>query len=243
MLRFWWEVVLQSFLESIAFSGENWQTILFAIIVLAITFLWSVRNHGWKKGIKFHLRRTIGETLVIIVVAWGVVFLVYLVHTPYSMYRGAVARATSAEATSSSAQKELADKTTKIADLELRLQNLPSEKAGPRWVKDLQFEVPRQREPESWEISIYSFQETIQPVRLRLACDSYLVGAVTNVKMRTGADPAQEVIGPWWKIADKGRAIELGYDGPALNMMNMLSVQIHSTVPIRVLNVERWKTD
>ena len=165
---------------------------------------------------KKHIAKNFLVTGLIAVLAWCPFFFYRLVATPYVMHQEATKRATDAESV------------------------LMEKKKGPHWASDIQFEFVKQKgDTRSW--NVYAFQATIQPIRLKLSCyGDKLEGSVTKIIMTVGGD---KVVEPWWKITDKGKVIELGYEGPALNMMSVLIIQIESRVPVRVLNIQRWKID
>lgn len=165
---------------------------------------------------KEHIVKNVLAALIIAVLAWCPFFLYRLAYTPYSMHQEAITRATKAESTFEKKQE-------------------------PHWSGDVQFQpLKRQAGSSHPSWNVYSFEATIQPVRLKLICDGNLQDSLKNVTMKVGGD---EVVGPWWRITENKKDIELGYEGPALNMMNTLTIQIDSKTPIRILNVQRWNKD
>jgi hypothetical protein len=125
--------------------------------------------------------------------------------------------------------------------IQLQVQMPPASPSGteskPHWMKDLPFEVLKPLEPNRVDLNVYSFKGTIQPVRLKLTCDRPLAGVIVRVRMTVNG---QDVVNPRWRIANSGKALELGFEGPAMGVVSELRVELHTSGPVNVLYLERW---
>jgi hypothetical protein len=99
MLHFWLSVFIKGFWDSVDFVGQSKNGIIFAILVLVITVVWLRRQHGWHgwKDAIAHWYRTVGEGILIALVAWLVVLTVHLVYEPYHLQDDMSARRNAAQ--------------------------------------------------------------------------------------------------------------------------------------------------
>src|ERR1700674_2305517 len=98
MLQDWLSVLQKGVQDSLDFVQQSKNGILFAVLVLLFTLVWLWKKHGWKDAMK-NLWRTVGEGLVITIVAWMAVLCVHLIYEPFHLQYDEKARTSRAAAT------------------------------------------------------------------------------------------------------------------------------------------------
>lgn len=95
MVYYWLTVVQKGLQDSLDFIQQSRSGILFGVLVLVLTGLWLWKKHGWKDAVK-HWWRTVGEGLVIAMVAWVLVLFIHLIYEPFHLQNDEAARAAQA---------------------------------------------------------------------------------------------------------------------------------------------------
>lgn len=95
MLHYWLSVWQKAVGDSLDFVQQSKNGILFAVLVLTLTALWLAGKHGWKDAMK-HWWRTVGEGVVIALVAWVLVLIIHLPYEPFHLQEDEMARKTNA---------------------------------------------------------------------------------------------------------------------------------------------------
>jgi len=204
------------------------------LIFLAIFLYHHRRSRNRAGGMKDAIKGTVIPTMIgfaITLAAWVGLFAWSVLTTIYRDHAGLVER--------------IRQLNRENADLKAKLNAKPKEIVH-NWV-DLQFDALRRRDRTTWDMNVYSFYRTIQPVRLKLKCVGP-IQEITEIIMKTGGPNGLEVVAKWWKLIERDKSIELGFAGPALNMMNMLALEIRTRelppeTQLRVLRVEAWNSN
>jgi hypothetical protein len=110
--------------------------------------------------------------------------------------------------------------------------------ATEHW-KDVVFSVEKSKPPapDHLILFVYSLYSTIRPpLRFNVTCTE--LAGISDVHMTVGD---QDVVNPKWKLMNNEKVVELQFDGPALNTLNMLTVEIFGTGPqFKIVKVENW---
>src|SRR5882724_9281497 len=84
LLQFWLATLIKAFWDSLDFVGQTKSGIFFAFLVLLLTFIWLSKKHGWRDAMT-HWYRTVGEGVVVAIVAWLLVFVCHFVGEPFHL--------------------------------------------------------------------------------------------------------------------------------------------------------------
>jgi hypothetical protein len=106
MLPYYKTVFLRAFWDAVSFSGQTKTTIIFAVLIIVLGALWECYERGWKNMLK-RWWRTVGKAIFIALVAWGIVFVIFLVRTPYEIHREDGVRIQATEASLKQTEKAL----------------------------------------------------------------------------------------------------------------------------------------
>ncbi len=90
MLHYWATVVARAIVDSLAIIGHTVITVIFAVLVIAVTAFWSwqseqVEHAGWLMFLKRHLGRELLKVVPVAIAAWIPFFIWFLFYTPYKI--------------------------------------------------------------------------------------------------------------------------------------------------------------
>lgn len=215
------------FVRWYTFLGTSPGGITAQIVILALTEVqggWR-RLRAWRESWKGGPKRA----ALAFGAVWVVVLMGCVVTTVYDDHQELVA-----------ANKQLKTENSQLknAPPTLTLASTPKEAVKPHW-KDVGFSIEKSKPPapDHLIVWVYSLYDTIDPpIRMKITCTDVM--GITDIHMTVGS---QEVVNPTWKIIEKEKVVEVQFAGPALNMFNMLSVELYSTeTQLKVLKVENW---